>query len=210
MLRETHHGLTVLADAARRCLRRNAFLTLRAHDGRMTAAVFGGVLALLVALRVGSLLTLWAAHAGWFLDARFWVSDAPMVADHVTPFHGHPNPFGWRFGFQGLVTMHVVTGVGLFAVCLVPLFTAKGKPWHVRFGRAFVLLWLVHLFNGLINSAQILLVRGFEPTRYPQVPGQGFSLYLYVQFAFISFLVIDFLAHGLAALQYKNRPPSRG
>jgi calcium-binding protein CML len=132
------------------------------------------------------------------------------VADHTTPFHGHPNLFGWRFGFQGFVALHSITGILLFLVCLVPLLTVKGGKTHVVFGRAFVVFWLVHLFDGLVNSGQILMTRGFEPTRYLDATKQGFSLYLYVQFAFISSVVMDFLAHGLAALQYKNHMPPRG
>ena len=59
-----------------------------------------------------------------------------------------------------------------------------------------------------MNSGQILLARGFEPTRYLDATDQGFSLYLYMQFCFISSMVVDFLANGLAALQYKNHVPS--
>src|SRR5690606_11064805 len=187
-------------------LRRNAFLRLREHNRAMPKAVFLAIVATLVLLRIASLAVLLVAERGWLLDPSFWAAGG-LEAGHATPFHGHPNPFGWRLGFQGLVIMHVITGVGLMTVCLLPLLVQKNKGWHVRLGRVFVGLWIAHLFNGLINSAQILVVRGFEPTRYP-APGQGFSLYLYVQFAFISFLVVDFLGHGLAAVHYKNRPPS--
>src|SRR6185295_9869314 len=74
----------------------------------------------------------------------------------------------------------------------------------------FVAFWILHLFDGLVNSGQLLLARGFEPTRYLDSTKQGFSLYLYIQFCFISSMVIDFLANGLAALQYKNRMPAAG
>src|SRR6185369_329461 len=94
--------------------------------------------------------------------------------------------------------------------CLVPLFVAKGSPVHVRFGRAFVAFWILHLFNGLVNSGQLLLARGLEPTHYLDSTKQGFSLYLYIQFCFISSMVIDFLTNGLAALQYKNHMPAAG
>jgi hypothetical protein len=69
---------------------------------------------------------------------------------------------------------------------------------------------MLHLFDGLVNSGQLLIARGFEPTHYLDSTKQGFSLYLYIQFCFISSLVIDFLANGLAALQYKNRMPPAG
>ena len=201
---------SVLRDAARRHLRLNAYAALRQHDRRMPSWAFHGIIGFLAVTRLLCIVTLTAAWQGWLLDPRFWATGATLTADHHTPFHGHPNLFGWRFGFQGLVAAHNVTGILLFAVCLVPLFVAKGSPMHVRFGRAFVAFWLLHLFDGLVNSGQLLLARGFEPSHYLDSTHQGFSLYLYIQFCFISSMVVDFLANGLAALQYKNQVPSRG
>ncbi|MDQ3031272.1 MAG: EF-hand domain-containing protein [Myxococcota bacterium] len=195
----------VLREIARDRIRRNAFLRLRQHGRAMPRAAFLAVLAVLVGLRVHSVVCMIVAGTGQLLDRATWATGAPVITEHVTPFHAHPNPFGW--GFQLLVWAHDLTGVLLFTLCLIPLVAKPGTPVHVRAGRAFVVVWLVHLLDGLINSGHILVARGFEPTRYFDVTGQGFSLYLYLQFAFISALVIDFLAHGLAALQYKNRPP---
>jgi Ca2+-binding EF-hand superfamily protein len=201
--------LSVLRDAVRVHLRRNAFLALREHTRAMPHAIFLCVLVPLVLYRISTWLVFLAAWRGWLVDQSYWADGGMGHAAYVTPFHGHPNPFGWRFGFQGFVAMHNITGMLLFAVCLVPLFASKGGKLHVRFGRAFVLLWLLHMLDGLANSSQILLVRGLEPTRYYDTLGTGFSLYLYIQFAFIASVVIDFLANGLAALQYKNRLPSK-
>jgi Ca2+-binding EF-hand superfamily protein len=197
----------VLREIARDRIRRNVFLRLRQHHRAMPRAAFLAVLATLIALRVHSVACMVIAWRGWMLDPAVWCTGTPVVTELVTPFHHHPNPFGWSGGFQLFVAMHGVTGVLLFATCLVPLFARPGSPLHVRSGRVFVVVWLVHLVNGLVNSGHILVARGFEPQRYFDFAGQGFSLYLYLQFAFISSLVIDFLAHGLAALHYKNRPP---
>lgn len=197
----------VLREIARDRIRRNVFLRLRQHDRAMPRAAFFSVLAVLLALRAHSIVCMLIAWQGWMLDPSVWCTGAPAVTEYVTPFHQHPNPFGWRGGFQPLVAMHGLTGLLLFATCLVPLFARPGGLLHVRAGRAFVIVWLVHLVNGLVNSGHIMVARGFEPTRYFDVTNQGFSLYLFLQFAFISSLVIDFLAHGLAALHYKNRPP---
>lgn len=201
---------SVLRDAARRHLRLNAYAQLREHDKRMPSWAFESIIAFLAMTRLSCMVTLALAWTGWLADPRYWATGAKVSAAYATPFHGNPNLFGWRFGFQGLVAMHNVTGVLLFLVCLVPLFTAKGSPIHVRFGRAFVAFWMLHLFDGLVNSGQLLIARGFEPTHYLDSTKQGFSLYLYIQFCFISSLVIDFLANGLAALQYKNRMPPAG
>lgn len=186
-------------------VRRNAFVALGGHSKGMPTSVFGGTLAVLVALRVYSVLCLVLAATGLFLDPSTW--SGSVEAGLASPFHGHLNPFGWVF--QVFVSAHCVTGVALFLVCLVPLLVKKGGKAHRWFGRAFLLLWLLHLVDGLANSGQILMARGFDATRYLDVTGQGFSLYLYLQFAFISSMVIDFLANGLAAIHYKNRTPSR-
>lgn len=206
---EARKARSVLRDAARRHLRKNAYARLREHDRAMPRNAFFAILAFLGLTRIACLFTMLASWQGWFVDPRFWATGEKLVAAHYTPFHNHPNLFGWRFGFQGLVAMHNITGILLFAVCLVPLLSAKGDKIHVLFGRCFVVFWLLHLFDGLVNSGQLLLMRGMDPTHYLDSTKQGFSLYLYVQFAFISSVVIDFLAHGLAALQYKNRMPSR-
>ena len=198
-----------LRGLVERVLRGNGYARRSGERRSLPAWVFPSLLTGFAALRVLCVGVLIAAWLDWLVDPRFWATGAPVTAAHTTPFHKHPNLFGWRFGFQGLVHMHVITGVGLLLVCLVPLVTKKGGRAHARFGKAFVALWAVHLLDGLINSAQILLARGFDPTRYLSSTKQGFSLYLYVQFAFISALVVDFLAHGLAALHYKNRVPSR-
>ncbi|AKF03517.1 EF-hand domain-containing protein [Sandaracinus amylolyticus] len=199
----------VLREIARDRIRRNAFLRLRQHHRAMPRAAFLAVLAILLALRVHSIVCMLLAWQGGLAYPTTWATGAQVVTEHVTPFHHHPNPFGWRWGFQLFVGLHDVTGILLFATCLVPLLATPGSALHVRAGRVFVVVWLLHLIDGLINSGHILIARGFEPTRYYDVTNQGFSLYLYLQFAFISSLVIDFLAHGLAALRYKNRPPPR-
>lgn len=199
----------VLRDAAHREVAANAYARLRGEGTSLPPWLFPSLLGGLTLLRVLCIAVLIAAGAGWFLDPSTWATGGSVVADHVTPLHRHPNPYGWRGGFQALVQMHVVTGVGLLLVCLVPLVARKGTRLHRLAGRIFVGLWCLHLVNGLVNSAHILLTRGFVAERYPSVAGQGFSLYLYVQFAFISALVVDFLAHGMAALHHKNRAPSR-
>ncbi len=195
----------LLRRTARGLVRRNAFLDLRAHDGPMPNAAFAAIITLLLALRIYSLLCMGLAWQGAYLDPSTWATGETVSTELVTPFHAHENPFGWVF--QIFVTLHNFTGVALFAVCLVPLFTKKGGRAHKAFGRVFVALWLLHLIDGLANSGTILIARGFDPTRYYDVTGQGFSLYLYIQFAFISSMIIDFLANGLAAIHYKNRPP---
>ena len=204
----THERITPLRDVARRYLRKNAFLALRGHASAMPRWAFLSIIGALLALRAHSIVSMIVAWGGWGLDPSVWAGHLAPT-DIVTPFHHHPNPFGWRYGFQFFVGAHNVTGALLFLTCLVPLFASKGAKLHVRVGRAFVVVWIAHLVDGLVNSAQILITRGFEPTRYLDVTGQGFSLYLYIQFAFISSMVIDFLAHGLAALHYKSSPPGR-
>src|SRR5947209_6118818 len=126
---------SVLRDAARRHLRLNAYARLREHDRKMPAWVFRSIVAFLAVTRLLAIVTLAIAWTGWFADPRYWSTGVRITAEHWTPFHGHPNLFGWRFGFQGLVAMHGVTGVLLLVVCLVPLFAGKGSPVHVRFGR---------------------------------------------------------------------------
>ena len=196
----------LLREVARDRLRRNAFLRLRQHDGAMPRGAFLAIVSVLVALRVYSIVCMAVAAGGWALEPDTWARDAPMHTELTTPLYGHPNPFGLVFHF--FVEAHDATGILLFVTCLVPLFARMGGPTHVRFGRAFVVIWLLHLVDGLANSGRILVARGFEPTRYLDVTGQGFSLYLYLQFAFISGMVIDFLLHGLAAIHHKNRPPT--
>jgi Ca2+-binding EF-hand superfamily protein len=181
-------------------------LDLRAYDAPMPNAAFATIIMVLLALRLYSLACLGLAWDGAYLDPSTWATGEAITTELVTPFHGHENPFG--FIFQIFVTLHNLTGVALFAVCLVPLFVKKGGRAHKLFGRAFVILWILHLIDGLSNSGTILIARGFDATRYYDVTGQGFSLYLYIQFAFISSMVIDFLANGLAAIHYKNRAPS--
>jgi Ca2+-binding EF-hand superfamily protein len=199
-----------LRDAARSAVRRNAFLAIGQHHRSMSAGAFRAIVAALVFLRIYCLLGFLFAELGWFHDPAYWAGpDHPLHATEFTPLHHHPNPFGWRWGFQFFVGAHDVTGMLLFATCLIPLFVEKGGRAHVLVGRIFLGVWLLHLVDGLVNSGQIMLVRGFVPERYADVTNQGFSLYLYMQFAFISSMVIDFLAHGLAALHYKNRAPSR-
>jgi Ca2+-binding EF-hand superfamily protein len=197
----------LLREVARDRLRRNAFLRLRQHDAAMPARAFFAIVAALVGLRLYSMACMVVAAGGWALAPETWATDVPMRTELTTLLYGHPNPFGWLF--QVLVDLHDATGLLLFATCLVPLLSRPGGPTHVRFGRIFVVLWLLHLIDGLINSGRILMARGFEPTRYLDVTNQGFSLYLYLQFAFISGMVIDFLLHGLAAIHHKNRPPTR-
>lgn len=204
-----HQGILLWRRVARETLRRNAFVQLQMHDRAMVRALFLAILLTFVFLRLYSLFCVLAAAQGWFLDPQVWAAGHTVTTAHTTPFHGYPNPFGTRFGFQFFVTAHGFTGALLFVCCLIPLWTRKGAPLHVAAGRAFLLLWLLHLLDGLINSGQILVTRGFAPLRYYDTIGQGFSLYLYIQFGFVSSMVIDFLAHGLAALQYKNQPPSR-
>jgi Ca2+-binding EF-hand superfamily protein len=198
-----------LRDAAKRHIRGNAFLALRDYAQSMPMKVFGVIMAVLVFYRLANVAVFFVAWQGWLLEPAQWATGSPVVSDYMTPFHGHPNLYGWRFGFQGLMVMHNITGVMLFLVCLVPLVGKKGGKTHRYFGRAFVAFWLLHLFNGLGNSTQIMLTRGFDATHYLDSTKQGFSLYLFVQFAFISSVVIDFLLHGLAALQYKNHLPGR-
>lgn len=195
----------VLREIARDRIRRNAFLRLRLHHAAMPRAAFLAVIAVLVALRLHSIVCMVLSVTGTFFDPSTWATGAPVEAELATPLHGHPNPFGRVF--QSLVWAHNATGVLLFVLCAVPLLARPGGRVHVTAGRAFVVVWLAHLIDGLLNSGHILIARGLEPARYFDVTNQGFSLYLYLQFAFISALVIDFLAHGLAALQYKNRPP---
>lgn len=197
-----------LRDLSDGKLRENVYARMHATGRTMPPWLFPSLLTGLTLLRIFCIAVLVASYFEWFVDPSSWATGSPVTASHHTPFHGHPNLYGWRFAFQGLVGMHVVTGAGLLLVCLVPLLSRKGGRVHVLFGRVFVALWAVHLLDGLINSAQILLTRGFEPTRYLDSTRQGFSLYLYVQFSFISALVVDFLAHGLAALHLKNRRPS--
>ncbi len=196
----------LLRRTARGLVRKNAFLDLRAYDGPMPNAAFSAIITVLLALRLYSLACMVLAWDGAYLDPSTWATGEPIVTELVTPFHGHQNPFGGVF--QVFVGLHNLTGLALFAVCLVPLVVKKGGRVHKAFGRAFVVLWLFHLIDGLANSGTILIARGFDPTRYYDVTGQGFSLYLYIQFAFISSMVIDFLANGLAAIHYKNRAPS--
>ena len=152
------------------------------------------------------------ALMGWGLDPSVFAS-AIDVADtsNRTPFHDNPNLHGWEWGWQFFVGMHNITGIALWSVCLIPLFSVKGGSTHRRFGRAFVLFWLLHLLDGLVNSSHTLVTRGFDPTNYLDGIGQGFSLYLYIQFGFIAFVVIDFLAQALTVLQYKTglRGPMR-
>lgn len=199
----------VLRDAARSVVRRNAFISIGEHRSAVPARVFKGLLAILLAIRIYCIGAMALAALGWLHDPSVWAGPGhPLHATDFTPLHHHPNPFGWRFGFQFFVAAHDVTGILLFSTCLVPLFSRKGGPLHIRVGRAFVLVWLFHLIDGLVNSGQIMMTRGFDATRYADVTGQGFSLYLYLQFAFISSMVIDFLAHGMAAIHYKNRGPS--
>ena len=199
----------VLRGAATKRLQENAYVRVRGDRRSLPAWVFPSILTCFTLIRVLCVAVLVAAWQGWLLDPRFWATGSPVTAEHHTPFHGLPNLYGWRFGFQGFVSMHAITGAGLLLVCLIPLFARKGGRTHAIFGRVFVGIWVLHLVNGLVNSAQILLTRGLDPSRYLSTTGQGFSLYLYLQFAFISALVIDFLAHGMAALHYKNKQPSR-
>lgn len=203
---------TVLKRAVRRHLRHNAFLALRDHNRSLNTGAFAVIIGCLTAFKLLSLITLFVAWQGWLWDPSTWAG-AEIDTTYRSPFHGHPNPFGWHWLYQGFLIAHNITGAGLFIVCLVPLFARKGDRIHVLFGRAFVVLWLFHLLDGLVNSGQLLLARGFDPTRYldtVEPVKQGFSLYLYLQFAFIASMVIDFLAHGMAALQYKSQPPGKG
>jgi hypothetical protein len=94
------------------------------------------------------------AAGGWALEPDTWARDAPMHTELTTPLYGHPNPFGLVFHF--FVEAHDATGILLFVTCLVPLFARMGGTTHVRFGRAFVVIWLLHLVDGLANSGRIL------------------------------------------------------
>lgn len=200
----------VLRQAARSAVRRNAFLAIGQHRGRLPASVFKTIVAVLLGIRIYCIVAMVLAGLGWFHDPAYWAGPGhPLHATDFTPLHHHPNPFGWRWGFQFFVGAHNVTGLLLFVTCLIPMFAKKGGRTHIYVGRAFVFVWLLHLVDGLINSGQILMVRGYVAERYADVTNQGFSLYLYLQFAFISSMVIDFLAHGLSALHYKNHAPSR-
>ena len=83
---------------------------------------------------------------------------------------------------------HIYSGIALFALFSLPFFTRKGGAWHVFYGRLFVLAWLVHLVDGLVNSVIILITRGFDANNYPT---DGFSMYLYVQFAFVGSCIVS-------------------
>ena len=122
-------------------------------------------------------------------DERYWLNNPNMSfweqqgEKFRTPYHDKTNVFGDAWSHQLLVQSHIVTGAGLFAVCLVPMFVAKGGTLHLLFGRVFVVLWLLHLVNGLHNSMIILTTRGLVEERYISGKERAeFSLWLYVQF----------------------------
>src|SRR4051812_1306952 len=98
--------MDVLHEAAQRILRRNAFLSLQQHARAMPRGVFHAILAVLLAFRLLCIVTVVLAWKGTFLDSRYWATGAEAHSDYLTPFHHHPNLFGWRFGFQGFVQMH--------------------------------------------------------------------------------------------------------
>ncbi len=207
--------LQPLHDATRRYLRRNAYLSIDRYDGGMPKAWFFAVLAILVWFKFQILASYAVAWTGWALDPSVFadvVGPGSGIAATApkTPFQDNLNLHGWPWQF--FTRMHGMTGIALWAVCLVPLFTAKGDTLHRRFGRAFVFFWLLHLLDGLVNSSHTMTTRGFDPTHYLDSIQQGFSLYLYVQFGFIAMVVIDFLTHSLAVIQYKNgiKGPLRG
>ncbi len=187
--------------------RRNAFLSLLRYDGAMARASFLTILGFLAYLKLQMVATYIVAFGGWWLDPSTWVREDMSDAYATSPFHGFPNLYGALF--QGLSIGHNLTGMALFAVCLIPLFSEKGGRIHILFGRAFVLVWLAHLVNGLGNSAQILATRGVDATHYLDMVDQGFPFYAFIQFGLLASLIIDFLAQGLASLHYKSRVPSR-
>ena len=88
----------------------------------------------------------------------------------------------------------------LFLSVSGPFVTTKGSLWHIWIGRVFVAAWLVHLLDGLVNAIVILVSRGYHERNYPS---EGFSMYLYIQFGLVSSILVDYLVHGLASLQYK-------
>lgn len=196
-----------LRSLVARHARRNAFLNLLRYDRAMARGPFLAILSFLVYLKIQMVVTYTVAFGGWWLDPTTWVREDMSDAYGSSPFHGFPNLYGALF--QGLTIGHNLTGMGLFAVCLVPLFSEKGRRTHILFGRAFVLIWLVHLTNGLANSAQILATRGVDATRYLDMVDQGFPFYAFIQFGLLASLIIDFLAQGLASLHYKSQTPSR-
>lgn len=124
-------------------------------------------------------------------------------SDFFTPFQEYPHLFG--VVYQILVSSHGITGVLLFLTIFWPVFSAKGGTVHIVFGRIVLFVWLWHLLDGLVNASVVLLSRGYNEERYPT---DGFSMWLFIQFAFIANCVIDFLLTGLANLQYKIKIPT--
>lgn len=143
-----------------------------------------------------------------------WLCDAKQH----TPFQEHAHQFGDFFQFS--VSSHMISAFALVSVCLVPLFVSRGHKWHRVFGRIFVAFWVWHMFDGLYAACMVLLQRGYQTELYPLFvpdecgdttdnPGRpGFSLWLYVQFAFIAQATLDFLCHGLMSIQYKTTIPN--
>ncbi len=187
----------------------NAFLNLENYKAYDKQYIMYTLLAFLVVYKILILSSFFFAWTEWYLDPQYWNTSTNNQINVYSPFHGHKNYYGWNYFFQGFLIMHGVTGVLLFVVCLIPLISKKGNYIHRFFGRLFVSLWIIHLLNGLINSHHILITRGLNPHNYPDVETVGFPLYTFVQFGFVAALIIDFLAHGIAALHYKNQPPGR-
>lgn len=95
----------ILRGAATKRLHENAYVRIRGDRRSLPAWVFPAVLGGFTLIRILCVAVLVAAWQGWLLDPRFWATGSPVTAAHHTPFHGLPNLYGWRFGFQGFVSM---------------------------------------------------------------------------------------------------------
>lgn len=192
----------VLAQAyARGYIVRRYFRRVAKATQRMPAAAFWALTAFFVVAKVSILVVLILAWADTF--TAFGVAPPQTgLSQWASPMQDHPHD--WGSWYQSLLQSHIVSGVGLFAAVLIPIVVRKGGAVHVWVGRAFMVLWVWHMLDGLINASTVLLNRGYHEDLYPT---DGFTMWLYVQFAFIANMVCDYVVHALAAVRYKAATP---
>ncbi len=104
---------------------------------------------------------------------------------------------------EGARLVHVVFGFAGLAAFWIPIFARKGATNHVRFGKIFV--WSAYVVLG--GAAVGLIVRfvrlandGIGPADQPLL--FGFLVFL----AYLTFVTLVTVRHGMAVLRHKRRP----